>query len=487
MSLIKILEKTNKEKKIHEALIKKHHAFKKETKEHPCHQFSLMLASALSSQSSVTDVQSSLFQSILDAFELGDIRGRLFEASHEISPNVLIDAVSVIKEAGLEKLLLLDCIILLLSTEKLSTEAEKLIGELAEVMNVDAMALSKITNEANEILGAGDIERQDIIKNIKPGTSSRKLTSKALSEGISGGLWYLDKDLEVTFPWQASDAIFVFKQGVSLLTNNYRDNRISGDMKITACKFVNASLIFSMSRRGPVSIDQCEWQGEYLRKDLSTAITLTSGELSVRNSKFTTPKACAIQGSPFLRKYEDGDCYQEMCKILVENCEFIDCGHIDLKAGAVTFNDFLGEGGDCKGKISNSRFLRCKGSMAGAIYAPKLNDLALNNCEFTSCESTGNKTEDITDLNFIAVYICEAGVENTVSRYGYKTVSSNISNCTFSNTSLQINDSQKGKAWLIKDSNFQNAFVFLPRSATWSSEEGIDNCNFKDGRVIKLD
>lgn len=483
MNLAKMLARANENKKLGKSLNKKHHAYINKLDEHSRHQFALILASVLTSLPSITDLQTSLFQEILDAFNLGDVRGSLFEDSRDISFNVLREAVTVVKDASLEKLLLVDCLVLLLSSGELSSETKSLIGELADFMGVDAITLSKLTSEADEILGFGKDKFQDILEEITPGTKSKRLTEEALSEGISGGLWYIDKDLKVTFPWQADDAIFVFERGASLLTDTDTcEKKISGEMKITGCKFVNASLVFHMDiHNDQVSIDQCEWQGEYLRKDLSTVLTIKKGKLSVRNSKFVTPKACAIHGNPFEYKDSDGDIGLSRCKVEVENCEFVDCGHIDMEAGAVIISDPLYDS-NCTGKIINSTFLRCRGKYAGALYAAKLDDLTLTNCEFISCESPGNDEDASDNLNSVAVYIEKAGIDYKYTDRG----TSHINNCTFRNTSLRINDYQTEKAWLIKDSEFYKAFVFLPRTASWSSEDGVDNCKFIDGRVIEL-
>lgn len=486
MNLTTMLENSNKEKIIKDVLLKKHPKVNK-SEEHIHHQFILILAAALSSQQPITDIQSGLFKSIINNFEINNNDSEIFNEIRDIHPDKIIEAISVVKKAGWEKILLLDCNILFITKGSLDDESGKLLGELASATGVDITGLTKISREANEIIGLSDSKSPDILKTIKIGTESKKLTEDVLSEGINGGVWYLDKNLEVNFPWEANDAIFIFEKSACLITDTsratYEGTRksysrknagtVTGEMKIKNCKFVNASIIF---HGGDVFIDSCEFQGSYLRKDLATVLTIEYGSLHVSNSKFYTPKACAIQAKPFEYKVNNG--YEQKalsCKLYVENCEFLECGHVDMMAGVLIAHNVTHEN-NCFISVTNSKFTNCNGFYAGAIYIPGYGTTEIKKCEFINCKSR-SRSQEIDGLNFIAVRV-------DFARRLDSDDDSIINNCVFQNTSLELYKSNQ-KIIMIKDSVFNDALVILTNSGYGTQDNNIKNCTFNNGKIIE--
>jgi len=81
--------------------------------EHLRLHYALLLAALLSAQKTISETQTRLTCLLLDAIQLGDIRGALFEQARKLDEETLINAARLIRDAGLARHLLVDALVLL--------------------------------------------------------------------------------------------------------------------------------------------------------------------------------------------------------------------------------------------------------------------------------------------------------------------------------------------------------------------------------------
>lgn len=117
--------------------------------------YALLLAALLSAQEAISEQQSRLMHMLLDAIELGDIRGALFEQARELDEKKPVEAARLIRDAGLARHLLVDALILLRLDAPFDDNMAGLVSELASFLDVDAENLETCVHAATKILGLG--------------------------------------------------------------------------------------------------------------------------------------------------------------------------------------------------------------------------------------------------------------------------------------------------------------------------------------------
>lgn len=396
--------------------------------EHLRQHYALLLASVLTAQPAVSEPQTRLLRLLLDALKLGDIRGRLFEQARELEPAPLLEAARLIREAGFAHHLVVDALVLQRLDAPLSDEAARLVSELAAFLGLDEDQLATRAEDAAEILGlnaieesstnseankktddgesAEDISAEDPPKLAKlwPAYLSRPLTAEALRTGLQGGLWMLDANLDVDFPWQANDAILHFRNGATL--NTFAKE---GEIKLTDCRLINAVLDFQGACC--IILERCNWQGDYdpaakrtALNSIGQALTVTDCQFSIRNAR-----AIATQNN----------------KLALTGCRFVYCGHAELGGGAVWHSDN-------ERTITNCRFDRCLAAYGGALVVNSL--YGVEKSEFVACKSRALQDKHADD---VAVYAVKNS-SNPVLR-----------SCVFRHTSVYVGNSRDGRGRVI--------------------------------------
>jgi hypothetical protein len=115
--------------------------------------YALLLAALLSAQPCISETQARLTCLLLDALELGDIRGALFEQARELDEETPVKAARLIRDAGMAQHLLVDALVLLRLDTPLDDEIAGLIGEFASFLDVDIENLKTCSKGAAAILG----------------------------------------------------------------------------------------------------------------------------------------------------------------------------------------------------------------------------------------------------------------------------------------------------------------------------------------------
>lgn len=389
--------------------------------EHLRRHYALLLAAVLTAQPAVSELQTRLLRLLLDALKLGDIRGPLFEQARELLPDQLLEAARLIREAGFAHHLVVDVLVLLRLDAPLGDEVMRVAGELASFLGLDEIALAQRVANAVDILGLNSptgtqSEREDpgaedaahgspLLAELWPSRLSQPLTAEALRSGLQGGLWLLDANLNVDFPWQADDAILVFSNGAML--NTFAKE---GEIKLTGCRLADAALDFQGACS--ITLERCDWQGDYDPAAERTALNSIGQALTVTDCAFSTRNARAIA-------VQDNG-------LTLTGSRFTRCGHAELDGGAV---EHTGKK-DTNKRIENCRFFECQGSAAGAIYMRYFN--GVKNCEFIACTGVherpfyknNNKKTDIAVYsgNYDRLTPLEGCVfrENSVYVYIYK-------------------------------------------------------------------
>lgn len=382
--------------------------------EHLRRHYALLLAAVLTAQPAVSEPQTRLLRLLLDALKLGDIRGSLFEQARELTPEPLLEAARLIREAGVAHLLVLDALVLLRLDAPLCDETARLVGELAAFLGLDETELATRARDASDILGlnaGAEVDGEDGVDDsaagcvpppaeLWPGRLSQPLSVEALRGGLQGGVWVLDDHLDVDFPWQASDAILAFRNGATL--NSFTDE---GDIKLTGCRLFDAALHFQ-GGGGSITLERCDWRGDYDPTAKRTALNSNGQALNVADCQFSTRNARAIN--------------VPNNSLTLTGSRFTRCGHDKLFGGAVFHSDH-------ERKIENCRFDRCVGYCGGALGFNQL--YGVDQCEFVSCESPGLGSS-ASDL---AIY-ASRNTRNPV-----------LTRCVFRHTSVNVGYSGDGR------------------------------------------
>ena len=309
----------------------------------------------------------------------------------------------LIRQAGFAQHLIQDVLVLLRLEAPLSDESARLVGELAAFLGIQEEALAMRACNVVDILGLDVLDEDDedyedqsraLLVEFWPNRLAQALTAKALRAGLQGGIWLLEDDLEVDFPWQAKDAIFIFRNGAKL------DTLLEdGSITLTDCRLLDAVLNFEGT--GNVSLKRCDWQGDYDLEEKFTALYLECAMLTVTDCQFATRNARAIM--------VNGN------DLTLTGSRFTDCGHSKVYGGAVWHSDH-------KRQISNCYFKDCLAALGGALYFNELRNI--QKCEFIACQSLALRDKQAGDVGVYA------------KRSAFETV---VSNCIFRKTSLVIN------------------------------------------------
>lgn len=440
--------------------------------EHLSRHYALLLAAVLTSQPAVSEPQTRLLRLLLDALKLGDIRGPLFEQARELTPEPLLEAARLIREAGFAHHLVLDVLVLLRLDAPLGDESARLAGELAAFLGLDEAELATRARDAVDILGLktkteegdhsnsgkeGDSDGAEdaaecpaLLAELWPGRLSQPLTAEALRSGLQGGLWLLDANLDVGFPWQANDAILVFRNGATL--NTFAKE---GEIKLTGCRLVDAALDFQGACS--ITLERCDWQGDYDLATARTALNSKGQALIITHCQFSTRNARAIA-------------IQNNSLTLTES-RFTRCGHTELDGGAVWLysqagNNYLFSFNDYR--IDDCRFDRCTAARGGALWVDDLHDVS--QCEFVACESSALQDQQANDVAVFSATNCGDPV---------------LTRCVFRQTSISVGNSYSGKRRKIAvDCQFigGNLYYFKSDGHTFGARSTFDG-----GCVVEKD
>lgn len=413
------------------------HAIAKE-EEHLRRHYALILAALLTAQEQVSETQSRLLVLLLDSLGLGDIRAELFDTARNLEPDTLLEAARLIREANWQEELLVDALILMRLDAPLNADTVKLIGELAAFLGLDAEQVELRANHASQILGLGDTANETLVQHW-PQRVPYELSAEKLQQGINGGLWFVNRKLEVNFPWQASDAVFVFSPNASIYTDGHKDTTM-----LSHCQLHLAKLVFTGV--GKVHIKNCNLYGNYIKA--SEAVSSSGVIVSVNNCEFNTENATALVVTE--------------AKLYISNCRFIQCGSESKISGAVYHKN----SSECLGQsITNCYFKNCIGKLSGAIWSYNLKKI--DSCEFIDCRSTS-----IEGVKNLAVFTANEAQGKP-----------SINNSVFRNSSLSIGSTWwGGNEIFIKDCQIDKSNVYYHNK--YSSNTIHSDCVFNGGSAI---
>lgn len=415
-----------------------------EEEEHLRRHYALVLAALLTAQEQVSETQSRLLVLLLDSLGLGDIRAELFDSARNLEPDTLLEAARLIREANWQEELLVDALILLRLDAPLSADTVKLVGELAAFLGLGAEQVELRANHASQILGLGDTANETLVQHW-PQRVPYELTTDKLQQGINGGLWFVNKKMEVNFPWQASDAVFIFESEASIYTDGHTDIT-----ELNNCQFHLAQLVFTGV--GEVQMENCTWHGIY--PEAADVFYSTGVQADIKNCEFTTTNATAVTiiGAD----------------LAVENGRFFKCGSKENQVGAIYHANTGDQWGNNTKKqdINNCYFNDCIGKLAGAIWTNYLK--AVDSSEFIDCRSTA--IEGVTTL---AIYTAN-GIQGNpaVNSSIFRNSSLSIGSASYSGSKICINNCQLDKS----DLYYYNKY---------SSSTIQSGCIFNDSNVIE--
>ena len=405
--------------------------------EHLRQHYALLLAALLTAQPQVSEPQSRLLILLLDALQLGDRRAALFEQARELAPETLLEAARLIREHHYAEELLVDALVLLRLDKPLSNETAQLLGELASFLGLDEATVQRRSLYAALILGLGG-RSEHLVKIWPDRIHCTPLTNETLKQELHGGVWYWSGRQSgfSSNSIQANNAVLIFEPGASI----YFLGR--GAHHLKNCYLQDACLMFD---GGPVTLDNCDWQGDYATKQ--SALVCYRSPLTVTRSRFATRNTTAIK-----------------CRssLTVRTSQFTACGGPKSSAGAIVHEST----GDQT--IVDCRFEECVGSVAGALHVDYLQHVT--GCEFIACSSTAFK--EVPDL----------AVATEKQAQGNPAVTASV----FRDCSLSIGDASwehNRKKTLVTASQFHNGNLY------YQHERGLNTihscCTFTGSQVIE--
>lgn len=416
MNLLDTLTRAADEEQLRLRPLPEHAAATQE--EHLRRHYALLLAAVLTAQPTVSEPQTRLLRLLLDALKLGDIRGPLFEQARKLTPEPLLEAARLIREAGFARHLVLDAMVLLRLEAPLGDDTVRLVGELACFLDLSESELAWRAHDAADILGlhadetlkdttehdgpAAELawERARLLANIWPNRLTQPLTADALRQGLKNSFYMLDADLEVDFSWSGENVTFLFRNGATLRTFGSNIN-----IKLSDCQLFNAALeIEGGQGKCQATLERCNWRGDYDSMARISALKCRRTALTVRDSSFVTLNARAIRA--------------QLETLTVKSSTFTHCGHAELYGGAIWHSDE-------KRSIEDCQFDRCVAALGGALRFNIAQQSSIANCKFLYCKSTEQFKKTDPSENNVAVFI------NDSSSYA-------ISNCTFEDNHLLI-------------------------------------------------
>ena len=428
--------------------------------EHLRRHYALLLAAVLTAQPTVSEPQTRLLRLLLDSLKLGDIRGPLFEQARKLTPEPLLEAARLIREAGFARHLVLDSMVLLRLEAPLGDDTVRLVGELACFLDLSESELAWRAHDAADILGlhadetlndttehdgpAAELawERARLLANVWPNRLTQPLTADALRRGLKNSFYMLDADLEVDFSWSAENVTFLFRNGATLRTFGSNIN-----IKLSDCQLFNAALeIEGGQGKCQATLERCNWRGDYDSMARISALKCRRTALTVSDSSFVTLNARAIRA--------------QLETLTVKSSTFTHCGHAELYGGAIWHSDE-------KRSIEDCQFDRCVAALGGALRFHKI--AGISKCKFLNCKSKeaikGFKKNEAT----IAIF---ANLGGSCALY----------ECTLQNSSSFIKDVNTHSA--IARSNLNNSRLYF--NNTGNSKSSLDECTLIDSSEINL-
>lgn len=409
--------------------------------EHLRRHYALLLAAVLTAQPTVSEPQTRLLRLLLDALKLGDIRGPLFEQARKLTPEPLLEAARLIREAGFARHLVLDSMVLLRLEAPLGDDTVRLVGELACFLDLSESELAWRAHDAADILGlhadetlkdttehdgpAAELawERARLLANVWPNRLTQPLTADALRQGLKNSFYMLDADLEVDFSWSAENVTFLFRNGATLRTFGSNIN-----IKLSDCQLFNAALeIEGGQGKCQATLERCNWRGDYDSMARISALKCRRTALTVRDSSFVTLNARAIRA--------------QLETLTVKSSTFTHCGHAELYGGAIWHSDESRSIEDC-------RFDRCVAALGGALRFNRIADI--KKCKFLNCKSkeeiNGFKKNEATIAIFAnygdtnSIYECKFHKSSSFIKNGLGP--STIRYSEFKNSTCYFNDTR---------------------------------------------
>jgi uncharacterized protein YjbI with pentapeptide repeats len=271
--------------------------------------------------------------------------------------------------------------------------------------------------------------------------------------------------LTVDFAWQASNATLIFLNDASL-----RTVAESGEVTLTDCDLRNARLHFA--NKCSARFERCQITGYYGNRpaqlDARTALMCVGTRLEVVDCDFTTRDGVAILGMIF-------------CDLAVTKSRFTDCGHSDLKGGAINLTD-------TPRKITDCRFERCIGSHAGAVFCYDAS--GIHRCEFIACESRAFKDKRFAHIAVFSGFLFqELGFMllptlGLLSDISIKPDEPGITGCRFEKSSLYVRHRSSFSRHIARNCQFLDGNFIYYRN---NNHRLTKNCTFKNGQVIEAE
>lgn len=377
----------------------------------------------------LTEQRTRLFQLYLHACKTNHQQGKIFNLAQNISKEQIKEFIKLCSTKDLSNSFLIDAFIFLRLDAPLHDQKNTLLNEWISLLQLSENDLIQILYVVCQVLGIQHNYEIQSTFNIKHANLWKEyllqeLTIENLKRGITQGFWEVNKNIDIGFDCQITNANIYFKNDSVLKFNE--------GVKVNFTRSNFEKPIFDFLKVDNLKINECKITGQYDSDKQITVLKINQFEdensnCEIFNSEFKTINAqtiSAISSGSFFAMMFGG----RTKKIKIENVKFDNCGNKHLVGGALFFKNI-------NFKIKNTDIFNCQALVSGGIYTSDLYQDSLENVYFKDCLSALYQvSENLKKRNEIAHNGSGILIENRES--SSREFIQLMRSCTFENSNL---------------------------------------------------
>ncbi|WP_217511141.1 hypothetical protein [Vibrio metschnikovii] len=370
----------------------KSHHLSSTMNEHELNSYVVLQTAFVLFNGNITANQERLYSFYLPSLSKQLKLAEVVSQAQDIDDDKLKEYISLLEEKDLLFFFLLDVLVF-------SRLDNTLTEEFKEVVNSFCHSLSMAADDINQV-----VYLSDCILGIEPDNKPKLSTvfftminnpvwleffakniNKNNIKDINGGIWYLDKPIELLtgdVSWQQCVVIFEGEGRLDHFDGTFTSKEATIITPIV--KVINVAM----------DMDTVEIKGQYQVDDKVTAFDIinTSSQVEIKNTTVSTLNARAFAFA------------KHSTSARFENTHFIDCGNENLLGGAVKFVEHV--------YFNQCTFNGCKAQIGGALFFESAYKDNIVDCHFKDCLSS---TEWQQGVNAGALYFEQSSSDKVAS------------------------------------------------------------------------
>lgn len=381
----------------------------------------------------LTEQRTRLFQLYLHACKTNHQQGKIFNLAQNISKEQIKEFIKLCSTKDLSNSFLIDAFIFLRLDAPLHDQKNTLLNEWISLLQLSENDLIQILYVVCQVLGIQHNYEIQSTFNIKHANLWKEyllqeLTIDNLKQGITQGFWEVNKNIDIGFDCQITNANLYFENNSTL---NFKEG-----VKVEFIKSNFENGLFHFFKVDHLKINACKIIGHYDSERKLTVLKINEFE---DDNSFCEIKKCYFEthNSQTLSVIDkDNSMFflraglKNKKKLFIEKCRFDKCGNEKLVGGAVFFKNI-------NFKVRNTDIFNCKALVSGGIYTSDLYQDSLENVYFKDCLSALYQvSENLKKRNEIAHNGSGILIENRESNTSSREFIQLMRSCTFENSNL---------------------------------------------------